>query len=186
MNHPSINPKISMDRSSMEKEADTKAIGLLSDTHIPSRAGRLPDGVAEVFSQVDLIIHAGDLTSIKVIEELEALAPVLAAHGNKDPPDVKASLPRMGLTEVHGWRIGVIHDVGFPWGMKTMKRTARENNLNILVLGHTHRPFVKWDEGILFINPGSPTNPLPPFITKPTVGLLLVTRQMVKPFIIAV
>lgn len=175
-----------MEELSIEKRTNAKVIGLLSDTHIPSRAKRLPDGITKIFSHVDLIIHAGDLTSIEVIEELEAFAPVLAAHGNMDPPDVKAGLPWMGLMEVYETRIGVIHDVGSLWGMKTMKKTARENHLNILVFGHTHRSFMKWDEGTLFINPGSPTNPLPPFITKPTVGLLMVTRQTVKPFIIEV
>ena len=53
-------------------------IGLISDTHIPDRAKVLPQKVMEAFSEVELILHAGDLTSPKVIEELETIAPVMA------------------------------------------------------------------------------------------------------------
>lgn len=186
MVHSLIDPKILMERLPKRDKGDVQALGLLSDTHIPSRARRLPDRIIEIFSHVDLIIHAGDLTHMKVIEELEAFAPVLAVHGNMDPPDVKAKLPEIGFTEVHGWRVGVIHDAGVLWGMAAMKRIAEDNHLNVLVSGHIHRPFMKWDGGVLFINPGSPTNPLPPIITKPTIGLLLLARENVEPFIIRV
>ena len=59
-------------------------IGLISDTHIPDRARILPTKVIEAFEDVELIIHAGDLTSPKVIEELEEIAPVMAVQGNMD------------------------------------------------------------------------------------------------------
>ncbi|MEM2864596.1 MAG: metallophosphoesterase family protein [Candidatus Bathyarchaeia archaeon] len=181
MTRPSISIKMLVDRG-----ASTKAIGLISDTHIPSRARRMPDRVAEVFSHVDLIIHAGDLTCMRVVDELEAFAPVLAVHGNMDPPEVKTRLPGMDSTMINGWRIGVIHDAGALWGMKTMRRIAEENRLDILVSGHIHRSFMRWDRGVLFINPGSPTNPLPPIITEPTIGLILVSARDFKPFIIGV
>ena len=59
-------------------------IGLISDTHIPDRAKEIPEKVFEAFSEVDLIMHAGDLTSPKVIDDLEQIAPVMAIQGNMD------------------------------------------------------------------------------------------------------
>ena len=59
-------------------------IGLISDTHIPDRAKVLPQKVIEAFNDVELILHAGDLTSPRVIEELEDIAPVMAVQGNMD------------------------------------------------------------------------------------------------------
>ncbi|MBO3754907.1 MAG: metallophosphoesterase family protein, partial [Candidatus Brockarchaeota archaeon] len=82
--------------------------------------------------------------------DLEKLAPVLAVHGNMDPYEVKAKLPEMDVVEFYGWRIGVVHDPGALWGMGEMRRIAEENRLNILVFGHTHRHFVKWEDDVLF------------------------------------
>jgi len=170
----------------IEKTSGVKIVGLISDTHIPSRAKRLPDKVAEVFNDADLLIHAGDLTHMMVVEELKAMAPVVAVHGNMDPYEVKAALPKMTTVKVEGWKIGVLHDPDLLWGMRSAKRIASENNLDVLVFGHIHKPLVKREDDTLFINPGSPTNPLPPIIIKPTIGLLAITEESVKPFIIEV
>jgi len=168
----------------IEKQSDMKMVGLISDTHIPSRSQELPAGVFEVVRDADLIIHAGDLTDLHVVEELEKIAPVLAVHGNMDGDEVRARLPEFNSTNVYGWRIGVMHDPGALWGMSVMRRIAKERGLRVLVFGHTHRQFMKWEDDVLFINPGSATNPLPPIIVKPTVGLLLATEKSVRPLIV--
>ena len=67
-----------------------------------------------------------------------------------------------------------------------MKTIAKQNNLDVLVFGHTHRPNLTQAEETLFINPGSPTNPLPPFITKPTVALLKITKEKIEPEIVRI
>lgn len=67
-----------------------------------------------------------------------------------------------------------------------MKRIAKENSFDVLIYGHTHRPPVKCMDVVLFINPGSPTNPLPPFITKPSVALLKIEEEKIEPQIIKV
>ena len=59
-------------------------IGLISDTHITQKRGKLPQRVLKEFMSVDLIIHAGDITQKKVLEELEKIAPVTAVLGNND------------------------------------------------------------------------------------------------------
>ena len=159
-----------------------KLVGLISDTHIPSRAKAIPNRVFEIFNQVNLILHAGDLTQPSVIDELQQMAPVVAVSGNMDQSEVKKILPKMNSVKVYNWKIGVIHDPG----TRKMKTIAKQNNLDILVFGHTHRPSVRQVEEVLFINPGSPTNPLPPFIIKPTVAMLKITKEKIEPEIIKI
>lgn len=163
-----------------------KVVGLISDTHIPTRAHAIPPRVFEVFVGSNLIMHAGDLIQLRVLSDLERLAQVVAVYGNMDEPDVRERLPKTGSVEVYKWKIGVIHNPGALWGTRRMKRIAKQNNLDVLVFGHTHRPVFKWEEGILFINPGSPTNPLPPFLTKPTIALLKVTKEGIEPEIVEI
>lgn len=163
-----------------------KLIGLISDTHIPARAKEIPRKVLEIFSETSFIVHAGDLTRLSVIEKLEQIAPVVAVYGNMDESEVRKRLPPFGLLKVFMWKIGVVHNPGLFLRRRKMRALVKENRLNVLVFGHTHRPFVKWEEGVLFINPGSPTNPLPPFTTRPTVALLKVSREGVKPRVIMV
>ena len=163
-----------------------KLVGLISDTHIPARARAVPKKVFEVFDGASLILHAGDLTQLSVVDELEQLAPVVAVCGNMYQSEVRERLPKMNSVKVYKWKIGVIHDPGIFMGMKRMKTLARENDFSVLVFGHTHRPSLKQEEGIIFINPGSTTNPLPPFITKPTVALLKITKEKIEPEIIKI
>ncbi|MCS7115092.1 MAG: metallophosphoesterase family protein [Nitrososphaerota archaeon] len=161
-----------------------KNIGLISDTHIPVRARELPKRVLEIFEKVDFIVHAGDLVDLSVIDNLEQIAPVLAVYGNMDGPEVRGKLPKMTSVKALEWKIGVTHDPGTLFGMGKMREIVKQNGFNVLVYGHTHHPNIKWEGDILFINPGSPTNPLPPFVAKPTVALLKVTREKIFPEIV--
>ena len=162
-----------------------KKVGLISDTHIPTRAKEIPLRVFEVFQNVDYIIHAGDLVELKVIDELERLAPVLAVHGNMDRVNIREKLPEMNELELYDWRIGVIHDPGALFRLGKMREITREKNYDVLVYGHTHHSSIRWEDSILLINPGSPTSPLPPFLTKPTIAILKLTRERIKPEIIS-
>jgi hypothetical protein len=97
-----------------------------------------------------------------------------------------SGLGSLNSVEIYGWKIGVMHDPDALWGMGEMKSVAKENDLDVLVFGHTHRQFLKWEDGVLFVNPGSPTDPLPPILVKRTLALLLVTEEKVEPFIVKV
>ena len=162
----------------------TKTVGLIADTHIPVRAREIPRKVLEIFDKVDSIIHAGDLVDLSVIGDLEQLAPVLAVYGNMDGPKIRGKLPKINSVKVFDWKIGVIHDSRALFGMGRMREIAKQNGFNVLVYGHTHNPRIKWEGKTLFVNPGSPTNPLPPFITKPSIVLLRIAKEKITPEII--
>ncbi len=160
-----------------------KIIGLISDTHIPKRAMCIPKKVFEVLRDADFIIHAGDLVELSVIDELEQIAPVLAVHGNMDNQEVNAALPELNSLKIFDWKIGVMHDPNVLQGSGKMVKIAKENGFNVFVYGHTHASKIKWEEKILFINPGSPTDPAS-FMNNPSVGLLKITKQTITPQII--
>ncbi|MEM3442620.1 MAG: metallophosphoesterase [Candidatus Bathyarchaeia archaeon] len=173
-----------MPRQLGEPAPPTKTVGLISDTHIPVRAKSLPQKVFEVFEKVDYIVHAGDLVELSVIDELEQLAPVLAVYGNMDGPDVRGKLPKLNSVKIFDWKIGVMHDPGVLFGMARVREIVKQNGFKVMVYGHTHNSHIKWEGDILYINPGSPTNPIPPFIVKPSVALLKITRDKITPEII--
>ena len=72
-----------------------KIVGLISDTHIPVRARSLPKEVFKIFEGADFIVHAGDLVDFSIIDELEQIAPVLAAYGNMDGPEIREKIPKV-------------------------------------------------------------------------------------------
>ena len=134
-------------------------IGLISDTHIPDRARILPQNVIDAFSDVDLILHAGDLTSPKVIEELEEIAPVMAVQGNMDRAR-GINLPQAKIIEAEDLKIGLIHGEVYPRAdTQQLLYLARELDVDILVSGHSHQPKIEQQEGKLLLNPGSPVVP---------------------------
>ncbi len=134
-------------------------IGIISDTHIPSRAKALPRAVFEIFKDAGHIIHAGDIISLEVIGQLERIAPTTAVSGNIDPPEVAAVLGEKKIVTLDGFVFGVFHGHGKKG--KTMERAAErfENDaVDCVVFGHSHYPYAGYKEGVLFFNPGSPTD----------------------------
>lgn len=164
----------------------SKTVGLISDTHVPSRAKCIPKMVFKIFENVDFIIHAGDLVELEVIDELEHIAPVLAVYGNMDGPEIKGALSKLNSLKIFDWKIGVMHDPNTMFGMGKMREFARQNGFNAFVYGHTHNNSIKWEGKTLYVNPGSPTNPIPSFINKPSVALLKITQNAITPEIVQV
>ena len=151
-------------------------IGLISDTHIPDRARILPQNVIDAFSDVDLILHAGDLTSPKVIDELEEIAPVMAVQGNMDRAN-GINLTKAKVIEAEDLRIGLVHGEVYPRAdSQQLLYLARELNVDILVSGHSHQPKIEQSEGILLLNPGSP---IVPRLADSTVMLLEINNREV-------
>lgn len=134
-------------------------IGLISDTHIPDRMKELPEKVFKAFKDVEMILHAGDVTSQEVIEKLEEIAPVTAIQGNTDRI-VGLNLPKTAVVEAEELKIGVIHGEVYPRAdTQQLHYLAKQLDVDILVSGHSHQPKVEKVEDVLLINPGSPTVP---------------------------
>lgn len=133
-------------------------IGVISDTHMPSRARELPSSLVESLRAVDLILHAGDLTSVEVLDFLRTLAPVEAVCGNVDSPEVLRVLPARKVIQAESFRIGLVHGDG-P-GASTIERARRAfDDVDCIVFGHSHSPTVGEYRSVLMVNPGSPTDP---------------------------
>ena len=158
-------------------------IGLISDTHIPDRAKILPQNVIDAFKDVDLILHAGDLTSPRVIEELETIAPVMAVQGNMDRVN-GIDLPQAKTLEAEGLKIGMIHGEVYPRAdTQQLVYLAKELDVDILVSGHSHQPKIEKKDGVLLINPGSP---IVPRLADRTVMLLEINNKEVDVEIIKI
>ena len=123
-----------------------RVIGLISDTH-----GLVRPGVFGALEGVELILHAGDVGA-GVLEELGAIAPVLAVRGNTDPPDAVALTDAIER-EVEGVRIHVSH--GHELGSPTPKRLLERYAADVIVYGHTHRQQVLEVNGRWVVNPGA-------------------------------
>ena len=152
-------------------------IGLISDTHSAGSGRDLPKAVFDALAGCELLLHCGDLECIGVLDYLEELAPVLAVRGYEDPVEVGERLANVSrIVEVGGVRIGMVHDIQWPpptiattpdgtgldWpesGLNALLRKKFGGEVDVVVFGDTHEEMVEWKEGVLFVNPGSPTYP---------------------------
>lgn len=131
-------------------------IGVISDTHITAKRGKLSEKVIKAFNGVDLIIHAGDITQQKVIDELESLAPVIAVLGNND----KLELNKNEVIEAENFKIGINHGTRCSNDFDKLCRLAVELDVDVLITGHTHQPHCEIIDDVLFVNPGSSNRPI--------------------------
>jgi uncharacterized protein len=135
-------------------------LAVVSDTHLPRGARRLPDACVERMRTADLILHAGDLMTLAVLEEIEAIGPpVMAVHGNVDEPALLTRLPAARMVDADGARIAMVHDAGAAAGrLERMRR--RFPGADAVVFGHSHIPLHEsdFDAGFQIFNPGSPTD----------------------------
>jgi len=131
---------------------------LLSDTHVPLRARKLPVQVWSEIDRADLVVHAGDWVSEQLLDGLEARADVLGCWGNNDGPGLRARLPEVATRTVEGVRLAVTHETGSRDG-RELRADRDHPDTDVLVFGHSHIP---WDTmtpaGTRLLNPGSPTD----------------------------
>jgi uncharacterized protein len=132
-------------------------IAIISDTHLPRGTRRLPDTCVERCRAADLILHAGDLTTLAVLRELEGYGPVVAVHGNVDDGEARAALPATAEIEAGRTRIAVTHDAG-PAKGRLARLRRRFPQASAVVFGHSHIPLhERAADGFQIFNPGSPT-----------------------------
>ena len=134
-------------------------IAVISDTHMPRGARRLPEACVERIASADLLLHGGDLMTIDVLRELEGIGPPVAAvHGNMDTAELRRLLPAERIVEAGGARIAMLHDAGPRAGRLARMERRFGNQADAVVFGHSHLPLhERAPDGFQIFNPGSPT-----------------------------
>lgn len=123
---------------------DKVLIGLISDTH-----GLVRPEARHALAGVGRIIHAGDICGPEVLEQLEQIAPVLAVRGNNDKGGWAEALPERRIFDCAGVKICVVHD------LNSLDIDPAGTGIEVIISGHSHRPSVRRESGILYVNPGS-------------------------------
>lgn len=136
-------------------------VGVVSDTHLPRFGRALPRALERGLrgARVERILHLGDLTDVVAVPLFEAIAPLEAVAGNNDGPEVRARFPRRQIVRVEEVRIGMVHGDGKRG--TTLQRaveTFANDEVDVVLFGHSHRPYVGRDGARLVANPGSPTD----------------------------
>ncbi len=133
-------------------------VAVLSDTHSPRFWKGCPPTVAAHLDGADLILHAGDVCTADVLDELAGYAPVQVVLGNNDGPGVAAwGAPETLETLIDGLDVAMIHDSG-PRDGRMARMRRRFPNADLLVFGHSHIPLTEAAPGFRIFNPGSPTD----------------------------
>jgi len=149
-------------------------IGVLSDTHLKEPHSEFKRIIETHFKEVDKILHAGDFVNRSIAEYLSSQKELIAVFGNMDPQDIREAFPHKRVIEMGGFKIGLIHGGGPPFGIESRVRGAFDG-VDVIVYGHTHTPANHHVTNILFFNPGSPTRS---FIDRPTLGILSIGEKV--------
>jgi putative phosphoesterase len=180
-------------------------VGVLSDTHVPDLQAALPARALEVLADgpVDMILHAGDISSPRLLRTLTGIAPVFAVRGNRDLLwPANWSLPARRVVDVGRVRVGLVHGHGplLPYAVRRLRSLlagsapvspvdpinlkAFAPDVRVVVYGHDHIPSISWHDSTLFLNPGTAS---PGFVTGagPTLGLLRVEEDDVSAEIVS-
>ncbi|MGI8313949.1 metallophosphoesterase family protein [Halobacillus mangrovi] len=152
---------------------------VVSDTHMSKKQIEFPERLVDELSSADLIIHAGDWSIPEVYDELCNYAPVYGVYGNVDGDDMKKIVPYKHVLEVKNHKIGIVHGHG---EKKTTEKRAleafKEDEVDIILFGHSHIPLLRYFKKQLLFNPGSATakRKLPYY----SFGILTFTDDLVE------
>jgi len=153
-------------------------LALISDTHMAAGSWPLPFRCCELIGASDLVVHAGDITTVEGLAAIQEIGPpVRAVAGNMDSPALQAQLPEVDEIEVEGAVIAVVHDAGRSEG-RLERLKDQFPRADAVVFGHTHEPLNQQTGGFQIFNPGSPTDPR--LAPRPTMGLAEVTSGQVQ------
>lgn len=135
-------------------------IGVIADTHIPDREKEIPRQILEAFKDMDMVIHAGDFIDLSVLDKLKTVCKdVKAVWGNMDPYEVRKQLPEKEIVRVGNHKIGIMHGYGPPNGLiGLLGEIFKEEDVDIIIFGHSHSAVNEKRGDILYFNPGSATD----------------------------
>ncbi|MGB9727877.1 MAG: metallophosphoesterase family protein [Nitrososphaeria archaeon] len=156
---------------------------IISDTHCESMA-QLPQKIVDEIKNVDAIVHAGDYTHIKLVEELAEIKTFYGVYGNMDSYEIKNRLPEKLVINLDGFKIGVTHppEGGPPYNIKRRVKNIIKEKTDVIIFGHTHKPEISEYENILYLNPGSAK----PSIFHPQTFILLNISDKLQPKIVKI
>ncbi len=130
----------------------------ISDTHA-KRLEDLPEKVLRLIDKADVVVHAGDFTTLKLYEELKNVCELKAVYGNSDEDELKKILPKELVFEVEGVKFGVVHQGNYLNEFHDLGYKAKELGVNVLIFGHIHRFVLQEFKDVVVLCPGSPTSP---------------------------
>ncbi|MFX1450465.1 MAG: metallophosphoesterase family protein [Promethearchaeota archaeon] len=154
-------------------------IGCVADTHIPTRASKIPEKLYETFNseEIKFIFFAGDLVTLQVIDDLEMhtnVEKIIVVHGNMDKYEVKKKFPQLEEIEILGQTIKMAH--------KLNHIPIKETKVNLAIYGHTHKHRISQKGHIKLVNPGSGTGS--GIFTARSVGIVHITKENILPKIV--
>jgi putative phosphoesterase len=150
-------------------------IGVISDTHLPGSSPLLEEIATGIFKDTDLILHAGDLTTMGVLDAFRGKE-VIAVAGNRDLSEVKKRLPTKQVIPAGRFKIGLIHGWGLPMGIGK-RLVSSFQGIHCLVYGHSHWAVNQRRDGILYFNPGAFSGGLT-CLWRKSVGLLTLDKDI--------
>ncbi|MCL6478303.1 MAG: metallophosphatase family protein [Peptococcaceae bacterium] len=133
-------------------------IAVISDTHFREKENRLPPEVEKILREIGFIVHCGDFEDYFAYEKMKELGRLTAVCGNMDNPRIREILPAKLVFEAAGYKIGVTHGDGPPVGIEDRVAAQFSEKVDVILFGHSHRPQNQVRNGVLFFNPGSPTD----------------------------
>jgi hypothetical protein len=152
-------------------------IAVLSDTHVPFAAKELPKDVYKNLEHADAIIHAGDYQVASVIDTLQSIAPFYGVCGNMDDHEIRQRLPARRIIQLGGFAIGVMHGWGSPAELEDrILASFKDDRIDVLIYGHSHRAQLDQRGSILLFNPGSPTDSR--FAQFQSMGMLTIEEKI--------
>jgi len=150
---------------------------VLSDTHMPRTAEDLPVCIYEEIEKSDMVIHAGDFVEIEILNKLRKLKTLKAVCGNMDSQAIRDELKQKEIIEIGKFKIGLMHGYGAPAGL--VNTVASEfTGVDMIIFGHTHSPVNMTKDGVIFFNPGSPTDTV--FAKINSFGIIEVTDDTIN------
>jgi len=151
-------------------------IVIISDTHADS-IDNLPGRVLDELSGADMIIHAGDFTSKRLVDALRRIGPFRGVYGNIDGPEVRKELPAIDTIQEEDFMIGVNHPAegGSPLTLEHRLR-PKFRGVQAIIHGHSHQTKNDFRDGVLWFNPGSATGTFP--ARQKTYGILTIDKEI--------
>lgn len=148
---------------------------VLSDTHL--KTGEIPPQLQTLLEKCDIIVHAGDFSTVEAYQAFNAFGKLKAVFGNDDVPELKKLLPKKLKFEIEGINIGVVHEGGLSVTDATAQGyLAKEMEVDILIFGHLHRPLIE-KSNVVLVCPGSPTKPR---MSNPSVVELIIEKGSIN------